>query len=67
MAKPRMGGLIACARCRNAHEEMEMLDRAFETIIARSPDALVPNRRALKTQMPGGDAINEQDRRQEHG
>ena len=52
MAKTQMGDLIACAHCRNAREEMELLDGAFEAIIAWTPDYPMPNWRALKAQVP---------------
>ena len=53
MAKNKtVGDLIACEHCRNASEEMEMLDNAFDKIIARSPDYPMPNWKALKAQMP---------------
>ena len=67
MAKTEMGDLIACAHCRNAYEEMEMLDRAFEAIIARTPDYPMPHWRALKAQMPGWEQIREQYGRRKHG
>ena len=51
------GDLIACEHCRNAYEEMEMLDAAFEEVIARAPDFPMPNWRALKAQMPSWEAI----------
>ena len=58
MAKSRtMGDLIACEHCRNAYEEMEMLDRAFEKVIARTPDWPMPAWTELKAQMPGWDEI----------
>ncbi len=61
MAKWKTAGdLIACEHCRNAFEEMEMLDEEFEKVLARRPDLLMPNWRALKTQMPGWDAIRKQ-------
>jgi 2-dehydropantoate 2-reductase len=60
MAKSKTAGdLIACEHCRNAYEEMEMLDQAFEEIIARSPEYPMPNWRALKSQMPGWDTVRE--------
>ncbi len=59
MAKTEMGDLIACAHCRNAYEEMELLDRAFEAIIARTPDYPMPNWRALKAQSPDWETIRE--------
>ncbi len=63
MAKSKtIGDLIACEHCRNASEEMEMLDRAFEEIIARSPDYPMPNWKSLKAQMPSWNVIREQHR-----
>ena len=67
MAKTQMGDLIACAHCRNAYEEMEMLDKAFEAIIARTPDYPMPNWRALMAQMPDWEQIREQYGRRKHG
>lgn len=61
MAKSRtIGDLIACEHCRNAYEEMEMLDKAFEKVIARSPDHPMPNWVKLKSMMPGWDEIRAQ-------
>ena len=61
MAKWKTAGdLIACEHCRNAFEEMEMLDEEFEKVLARRPDLPMPNWRALKAQMPGWDAIRKQ-------
>ena len=61
MAKSKtVGDLIACAHCRNASEEMEMLDRAFEEIIARSPHYPMPNWQKLKGQMPEWDIVRKQ-------
>ena len=61
MAKWKTAGdLIACEHCRNAFEEMEMLDEAFEKVLARSPEFPMPNWRELKVQMPGWDAIRKQ-------
>ena len=60
MSKTEMGDLIACAHCRNAWEEMEMLDRAFEKTIAKAPDYPMPNWNELKKAMPSWDEIREQ-------
>ena len=61
MAKSKtIGDLIACEHCRNAYEEMEMLDKAFGEIIARSPGYPMPNWNALKVQMPEWEAIRKQ-------
>ena len=61
MAKWKTAGdLIACAHCRNAFEEMKLLDEDFEKVIARRPGFPLPNWRALKAQMPGWDAIRKQ-------
>ena len=47
----------------NAYEEMEMLDKAFEAIIARTPDFPMPNWRALKAQTPDWETIRKQYRK----
>ena len=60
MSKTQMGDLIACAHCRNAWEEMEMLDRAFEKIIAKTPAFPMPDWNDLKKTMPSWNAIREQ-------
>ena len=61
MAKWKTAGdLIACEHCRNAFEEMEMLDEKFEKVLARRPELPVPNWRELKAQMPDWDAIRKQ-------
>jgi len=61
MAKWKTAGdLIACEHCRNAFEEMEMLDVDFEKVLARRPEFPMPNWRALKAQMPGWDTIRKQ-------
>ncbi|MBR6705541.1 MAG: NAD-binding protein [Clostridia bacterium] len=61
MAKWKTAGdLIACEHCRNAFEEMEMLDGDFEKVLARRPGFPMPNWRELKAQMPGWDAIRKQ-------
>ena len=61
MAKNRsIGDLIACEHCRNAFEEMEMLDEAFGKVLARRPGFPMPNWRELKAQTPGWDAIRKQ-------
>ena len=61
MAKWKTAGdLIACEHCRNAFEEMEMLDEEFEKVLAGRPDLPMPNWRELKAQMPGWDAIRKQ-------
>ena len=58
MAKNKtIGDLVACEHCRNAFEEMEMLDRAFEKVIASAPEEPMASWRALKEQMPGWDEI----------
>lgn len=63
MAKSKtVGDLIACEHCRNACEEMEMLDKAFEKIIAHGPTYPMPNWKKLKAQMPEWDAVHEQYR-----
>ena len=54
------GDLIACEHCRNAFEEMEMLDVDFEKVLAHKPEFPMPNWRALKAQMPGWDTIRKQ-------
>ena len=61
MAKWKTAGdLIACEHCRNAFEEMEMLDGDFEKVLARGPGFPMPSWRALKAQMPDWDAIRKQ-------
>ncbi len=60
MSKTEMGDLIACAHCRNAWEEMEMLDHAFDGIIAKNPDYPMPNWEELKKAMPSWEKIREQ-------
>ena len=60
MSKTEMGDLIACAHCRNAWEEMEMLDKAFEEIIAKTPAFPMPNWNGLKKAMPSWNRIREQ-------
>ena len=60
MSKTEMGDLIACAHCRNAWEEMEMLDKAFEEIIAKAADYPMPNWNELKKAMPSWEKIREQ-------
>jgi len=58
MAKWKTAGdLIACEHCRNAFEEMEMLDEGFEKVLARKPEFPMPAWRALKAQAPGWDRI----------
>ena len=52
--------LIACEHCRNAFEEMEMLDEEFGKVLARRPEFPMPNWRELKAQMPGWDTIRKQ-------
>lgn len=60
MAKTVMGDLIACEHCRNAYEEMELLDRAFSNVIARTPDYPMPSWDELKAQMPDWVQVHEQ-------
>ena len=61
MAKNRtIGDLVACEHCRNAYEEMEMLDAAFMGVIARTPDAPMPHWHELRGQMPGWEAVRRQ-------
>ena len=60
MAKWKTAGdLIACEHCRNAFEEMEMLDAGFERVLARKPEFPMPNWRELKAQMPGWETIRQ--------
>ena len=63
MSKTEMGDLIACAHCRNAWEEMEMLDKAFEQIVAKASDYPMHNWNELKRTMPSWEKIREQYRR----
>ena len=66
MAKNRtIGDLIACEHCRNAYEEMEMLDEAFQRIIDRSPDFPMSNWDALRAQMPDWAEIRERYRKKQ--
>jgi len=61
MAKNRtIGDLVACEHCRNAFEEMELLDKAFMAVIARTPDVPMPHWRALRHQMPGWEKVRKQ-------
>ncbi len=60
MSKTEMGDLIACAHCRNAWEEMEMLDKAFEQVIAKASDYPMPNWNELKKAMPSWEKIQAQ-------
>ena len=58
MAKNKtIGDLVACEHCRNAYEEMEMLDAAFMEIAARTPGAPMPHWHELRAQMPGWDEV----------
>ena len=58
MAKNKtIGDLVACEHCRNAYEEMEMLDKAFMEIVARTPGASMPHWHELKAQMPDWDEV----------
>ncbi len=52
-----MGDLIACAHCRNAYTEMELLDDAFAKVIARAGDYPMPNWQALKAQVPDRETL----------
>ena len=59
MAKNKtIGDLVACEHCRNAYEEMELLDRAFCEIISRRPEEPMTRWMDLRGQMPGWDAIH---------
>ena len=60
MSKTEMGDLIACAHCRNAWEEMEMLDKAFENVIAQAPGYPMPDWDKLKNTMPSWEKIRAQ-------
>ena len=58
MAKNKtIGDLVACEHCRNAYEEMEMLDAAFMEIVARTPGAPMPHWHELRAQMPGWEDV----------
>ena len=58
MAKNKtIGDLVACEHCRNAYEEMEMLDAAFMEIVARTPGSPMPHWHELRSQMPGWDEV----------
>ena len=52
-----IGDLVACEHCRNAYEEMEMLDKVFMEIVTRTPDASMPHWHELKAQMPDWDEV----------
>lgn len=45
------------AHCRNAWEEMRMLDEAFDAVIAQAPGAPMAHWKALRAQMPGWDEV----------
>lgn len=60
MSRTEMGDLIACAHCRNAWEEMKMLDRAFEQIAVKAPDYPMPDWDKLKKRMPPWETIQKQ-------
>ena len=60
MSKTEMGDLIACAHCRNAWEEIEMLDRAFEKINEKAPNFPMPNWNELKKATPSWNKIRTQ-------
>ena len=60
MSRTEMGDLIACAHCRNAWEEMEMLDKAFGKMIAKAPDYPMPDWNELKKAMPSWQKIRTQ-------
>ena len=58
MAKNKtIGDLVACEHCRNAYEEMKMLDAAFMEVAARAPGAPMPHWHELRAQMPGWDEV----------
>ena len=58
MAKNRtIGDLVACEHCRNAYEEMEMLDAAFMGVIARTPNTHMLHWHELRGQMPGWEDV----------
>lgn len=60
MAKNKaIGDLVACEHCRNAYEKMELLDKAFEKIIARAQDYPMPSWQTLKARMPDWAAVRE--------
>lgn len=52
-----IGDLVACEHCRNAWEEMRMLDEAFDAVIAQTPGASMTHWNALKVQMPVWDEV----------
>ena len=41
----------------DSHGEMQMLDEAFDAVIAQAPGAPMPHWKALKAQMPGWDEV----------
>lgn len=58
MAKSKtIGDLVACEHCRNAYEEMELLDKAFDEIISRTPEEPMTHWKTLKEQMSDWDTI----------
>lgn len=59
MAKSRIGDLVACAHCRNAVSEMEMLDLEFAQLLSGSKGAQMPVWNALRAQMPSWQELHE--------
>lgn len=59
MAKNKtIGDLVACEHCRNAYEEMEMLDTAFEKLTSKAPTETMQSWHALKEMMPDWKTIH---------
>ena len=58
MAKSSIGDLIACAHCRHAVAELEMLDKDFTALLDRSAPVPMPRWQALKQQMPSWEEIH---------
>ena len=60
MAKNKtIGDLVACEHCRNAYEEMEMLDAAFMEVIQRAHDVPMSHWHELRAQMPEWDVVRQ--------
>jgi len=58
MAKNKtIGDLVACEHCRNAYEEMEMLDTAFEKLSSKAPAETMQSWHTLKGMMPDWEDI----------
>lgn len=58
MGKTEMGDLIACAHCRRASREMELIDEGFAEVRAKTPDFPMPAWDALRASMPPWEEIH---------